>query len=66
MKKILLVLLCFVATFSNTAFADKPNIILILADDLGCMDVGALMPTSNTETSKNTEAMKTKKKKQAK
>jgi arylsulfatase A-like enzyme len=50
MKKLLFALLYIGATFGNAALADKPNIILILADDLGYMDVGAFNSKTFYET----------------
>ena len=41
MKRLLLILLCLSVTLSDASAADKPNIVFILADDLGYMDVGA-------------------------
>ena len=51
LKNVLSLLLCVVPLASvNSAETAKPNIIFILADDLGCMDIGAFNPKTFYET----------------
>ncbi len=52
MQIIFLALLCFAASYLNAAAAepDQPNIIFILADDLGYGDVGCLNPQGKIAT----------------
>ena len=49
MKHPVLIFTFIVAAAASALAAERPNIIFILADDLGCMDVGAVMPTPNPE-----------------
>ncbi len=46
----ILALLCVACSHSRGSETRKPNIIFILADDLGCMDIGAFNPKTFYET----------------
>ncbi len=53
MKNLLHLFFCFLcvsATLSDASAADKPNIVFILADDLGYMDIGVFNPNTFYET----------------
>ncbi len=50
MKQLALFLALCVCAAASAIATDRPNIVFILADDLGCMDVGAFNPKTFYET----------------